>query len=242
MARKKKFQKYYSFAGTKWVYDHEDHKHYLEYVYDGFLRADDRYHTKLRPEDLPESFVYFSNSLYFNGFLDSAGVVDIKYVPNLWINHFLKDDYIVISYRGKIGEEKNYKYENGDFRIFGNDILYFLEAARKHSDFDISGIIEGIKNKLKVLKEKHPQEFVNYEFDVDGWFAEDHSLWNRRDALHAENWIRQCCGLPELPIPELPDEEWLRVYGKLKDRMPEEEWNEIYAKHKAKLDAQNAAG
>lgn len=241
MTRKKKFQKYYALAGTKWVYDKEDHKRYLEYVYDGYLLADGRYHTKITPEELPESFVFYSNSLYNMGFLDSAGVIDIKYVPNLWINHFLRDDYIVISYRGKIGEQKDYVYENGDFKIFGNDMLDFLAAARKYSDFDISGIIEGIKEKLRILKEKHPGEFGNFHFDVDGWFAKDHSFWNRRLALQDENWVRECCGLPEKTVPELPDDRWLELYGNLKDKMPAEEWEKIYARHKAKLEAQNAA-
>lgn len=216
MTKKRKFRKYYTFAGTKWRYDKENHEHYFEYVYNGFLRADDRHNTKIRPEDLPASFVYFANSTRFNGLVDSAGVVDMKYVPNLWINHFLRDDYIIISYRGKIEEEKDFNYANEDFRIFGNDLLDFLAAAHIYSGYDISEIKQGIKEKLKILKEKHPVEFGNCNFDVDGWFneADFHLFWNKRQAYQMENWIRSCCGLPEYPLPEVPKEMKEKLFPK----------------------------
>lgn len=199
---KKKLQKLYTLAGRKHERD-ESGEFYIKYIYNGFLLANDRYKTKMKPEDLPDSFIFISGGGVHHGFLDAAGVIDLKYVPNLWINHLLKDDCLVISYTGKIGnEEKHYCFENEDQCIYGNSILYFLEGARKYSGIDITPIIEQLKNKVQTLKQKHPEQFGNFKFDVDDWFSHDHREDNHLEAIHWENWIRYCCDLPELPVPK----------------------------------------
>lgn len=199
---KKKLQKLYTLAGRKHERD-ESGEFYIKYNYNGFLLANDRYKTKMKPEDLPDSFIFISGGGVHHGFLDAAGVIDLKYVPNLWINYFLKDDCLVISYTGKIGnEEKHYCFENEDQCIYGNSILYFLEGARKYSGIDITPIIEQLKNKVQTLKQKHPEQFGNFKFDVDDWFSHDHREDNHLEAIHWENWIRYCCDLPELPVPK----------------------------------------
>lgn len=58
----------------------------------------------------------------------------MRYIPNLWINHFLKDDCLLISYGGKIEEHPDStdfeKYSGVDERVWGNEILHVLKGAR----------------------------------------------------------------------------------------------------------------
>ena len=57
-----------------------------------YLIADGRYMTRLTPADLPDWFVH---GYYYkrDGYMSAKGVVSMVYHPNLWINHFLKDDF-----------------------------------------------------------------------------------------------------------------------------------------------------
>lgn len=62
----------------------------LQYIEnpDGYLYADMIYPATIKAEDLPEWFVY---GRYYRcwGYLSAKGVADLKYVPNLRVNHFL---------------------------------------------------------------------------------------------------------------------------------------------------------
>ena len=60
-----------------------------------------RYKTKMKSEDLPEWYVYGRFYKRF-GYISTKGITDMVYIPNLWINHFLKDDFLLVSYGGKI--------------------------------------------------------------------------------------------------------------------------------------------
>lgn len=143
---------------------------------DGRLFSQARYPTKITAADLPESFVY--GRFYKRwSYLDTAGIKDMIYVPNLWVNHFLKDDKLVISYTGKLKEIKRKEehwswteYENEDFTVWGNEIIDVLKGARDYSGIDIKPFIKQLKNKLKVLREKHPEEFGDYDPDLDKIF------------------------------------------------------------------------
>lgn len=136
------------------------------------------YKTKITAKDLPESFIY--GRFYKTwGYIDTAGIVDMYYKPNLHFNHFLKDDCLVISYTGKIKKVRKKigtitydEFENESHRIYGNEIIDILKGARKYSDYDIKPFIKKIKDKLKWLKENHPKEFGNYEPDIDKIFSE----------------------------------------------------------------------
>lgn len=155
--------------------------HYYYRDPDGYLFSNFTYKTKIKPEDLPDYYVF---GRYYKrwGFLCSEGVKSVYYRPLLWINHFLRDDLLFISYKNeKIDEAdiENFGYKTFDYFISGNEILDFLKAMTIYSpSVDIQPTIDGIKYKLKVLKEKYPDEFGDYDFDVDEFFAQP---YRRRD-------------------------------------------------------------
>lgn len=68
---------------------------------DDFTLFSGHHKTKIKEEDLPEWYV-FGRYYKLWGFLSTKGITDLQYIPNLWINHFLKDDCLLISYGGKI--------------------------------------------------------------------------------------------------------------------------------------------
>lgn len=139
----------------------------------------ERYKTKILPEDLPEWYIYGRYYKRF-GYLSTKGIKDMVYVPNLWINHFLRDDFLLISYSGKIKIINDNasctfeKYDGYDYQIHGPEILDILKGAKIYSNYDIAPIIEQIKVKKKILQEKHPEEFGEgkWDFDIDGYMKE----------------------------------------------------------------------
>ena len=104
----------------------------------------------------------------------------MQYIPNLWINHFLKDDCLLISYSGKIEEHPDSigfeKYSGVDERVWGNEILDVLKGARMFSEYDIAPIMEQIREKQHILIENYPDEFGphKWSFDLDEWMAEEY--------------------------------------------------------------------
>ena len=110
--------------------------------------------------------------------MSAKGVVDLKYVPNLWINHFLKDDFLLVSYHNPIQEILSDKrgvdkYTGYDKSIYGTTILDFLKTVRKYSDIDISEVIKQIQEKADLLPKKHPTEFGNFKFDVQAYLDKE---------------------------------------------------------------------
>lgn len=156
----------------------DNHKHYIIKNEDFTLFSG--YHkTKIVEEDLPEWYVY---GRYYKlwGFLSTKGITDLVYIPNLWVNHFLKDDCLLISYSGKItvnpNERSFEKYTGFDERVWGNEILDVLKGAEKFSNYDISCIVEQIREKKRILIENYPDEFGphRWNFDIDKWLAEEY--------------------------------------------------------------------
>lgn len=156
------------------IFDGKEHR-YIEND-DGTLFSG-HYRKKIKPEDLPEWYIY---GRYYKlwGYLSAKGIVDMLYLPNMYINHFLKDDFLLISYDEKIRENMDTrtcmfeKHTGWDERICGHEILGILKGARKYSNYDISAIIEQIKEKQKVFKEKYPRDYEAEckNFDVDSYF------------------------------------------------------------------------
>lgn len=103
---------------------------------DDFTLFSGHHKTKIKEEDLPEWYV-FGRYYKLWGFLSTKGITDLRYIPNLWINHFLKDDCLLISYSGKIEEHPDSigfeKYSGVDERVWGNEILHgTYEAIGPH--------------------------------------------------------------------------------------------------------------
>lgn len=147
-----------------------DHRH--QYIEDknGYLFAQAIYPTKIKAEDLPEWYVYGRYYKCF-GYLSAKGVVDMKYVPSRYSNHFLKDDFLFISYNSMISENPEANsvidmYTSYDERINGNEILDFLKAVRKYSAYDISGIAQMIQEKADWIVQTFPEEYSDFKFDV----------------------------------------------------------------------------
>jgi len=147
-----------------------DRRH--QYIEDknGYLFAQGIYPTKIKTEDLPEWYVYGRYYKCF-GYLSAKGVVDMKYVPSKYSSHFLKDDFLFISYNTPISEKPEASgiinaYIGYDERIYGNEILSFLKAVRKYSAYDISGIAKMIQDKADWIVQTFPEECSDFKFDV----------------------------------------------------------------------------
>lgn len=146
---------------------------------DDFTLFSGHHKTKIKEEDLPEWYV-FGRYYKLWGFLSTKGITDLQYIPNLWVNHFLKDDCLLISYGGKIEEHPDStdfeKYSGVDERVWGNEILHVLKGARIFSEYDIAPIIEQIREKQHILIENYPDEFGphKWSFDLDEWMAEEY--------------------------------------------------------------------
>lgn len=166
MGKKKINSKLYSTV----KYVHENH----EFVYvtseEGYLFSNLIYPTKIKKEDLPESFIeLYAYRRYC--WIDSAGVTDMVYVPNLFSdNHLYKDDFLYIKYSGKLDRsEKNKYFDDADERLYGRSIELFVEAAKKYSNYDVSEIEKQLHDK-KIWYVKHNPthpELGNKEIDFD---------------------------------------------------------------------------
>ena len=142
---------------------------------------------------LPE---WYARGRYYKrwGYLSVKGITDMKYIPNRFTNHFLKDDFLLISYGGTLVEKEAPRgstldrYDGVDEFVFGNEILTILKGAREFSNYDITPIIEQIKDKVQMLAEKYPEDFGKdqWDFDADEYFS--HGFDNgRKDDLFALN-------------------------------------------------------
>lgn len=143
-----------------------------------------RYKTKILPSDLPEWYLY---GRYYKswGYMSTKGIVDLVYHPNMHTNHFLKDDFLYISYKDKIepvtDEERKIKeyrysrYKGYDQLVCGSEIIDILKGAKKYSNYDIAPIIEKLKEKEKWLRETYPEHFGcdNWKYDIEEDFKSD---------------------------------------------------------------------
>ena len=139
------------------------------------------YRTKIRPEDLPEWYLYGRYYKRF-GYMSAKGITDLAYLPNRFSNHYLKDDCLFIAYGGSITELSDpnlspyERYQGWDARVWGNEIITILRGARKYSSYDIQPFIEKLKWKKEYMQAEFPNKFDLERWsriDVDELFAED---------------------------------------------------------------------
>lgn len=150
---------YYTTEKYKW----DGHK-YVEIDNGGYLFSNGTYKTKLTKDDLPDTFIEGIYYAHLHGFLQSAGVVDLFYKPNKFSNHMFKDDFLYISYNGKIGKSDDTSnfiesYKGYDEYVWGYNIVTMLKAIEKNSNYDISKIKEQIEDKRIWFKENYPQDY-----------------------------------------------------------------------------------
>ena len=167
------------------LYTHGDYKHvgrHIRYVTneDGTLFSG-HYRTKIRPEDLPEWYLYGRYYKRF-GYMSTKGITDMLYIPSRFSNHYLKDDCLLISYGGSIPEVTDpelsvyERYQDWNERVWGNEIITILRGARKYSGYDIQPFIEKLKWKKEYMQKEFPAQFDLERWnriDVDELFAED---------------------------------------------------------------------
>lgn len=107
--------------------------------------------TKIKPEDLPDSYVYLC-SYKKEGYLETAGVVDVVYKPSPFHNHSYKDDFLYISYLKELPEAKPGKPADDVFKacdeyVFGNDILAAISGIEKNNPDNRT-----LQEKIRVIK------------------------------------------------------------------------------------------
>jgi len=139
----------------------------------GYLFSNGIYFTKIRPEDLPESYVEGVYYGYNKGFLNAAGVKDLLYVPNYHVNHMFKDDFLYISYDEPLFLNPNRglgeRVLGYDEYVWGYNIVHFLKAAEKYSGFDISNIKDEIEKKRAHFEATYPSDYSHEVGDYDFW-------------------------------------------------------------------------
>ena len=143
-----------------YTWDRTLHTHIRKSDPNGFLLSGGRYRTKIRPEDLPEWYVF--GYLYKrHGYISAKGVRHLVYRPNKCWNHMLKDDFLFISYDKPIESSNDdlFSFTGYDERIYGGIIIDFLKAAEKYSNYDISGIKAQIEDKRHWLKSHYPEDY-----------------------------------------------------------------------------------
>lgn len=132
-------------------------------IYDkeGYLFAgwNKRHKTKIKPEDLPESYVYLSDYAK-HGYIETAGISDIVYVPGMFDDHAFKDDFLFISYAAKL-EYNPYKpfdlYDIADEYVFGNDIINVLKGIELNNSENVELLI-----KIKEIKQKMVNKYNKF--------------------------------------------------------------------------------
>jgi len=129
---------------------------------DGYLFSGGKYHTKIRPEDLPEWFVYgYMYKRY--GYISAKGVKHLLYNPNYTFNnHLHKYDTLYLSYDMEIvlyetDETNTTWYKGYDHIISGALITEFLEAASKYSAYDVREIQKELEIKRAWYFERNPE-------------------------------------------------------------------------------------
>ena len=139
------------------------------------------YKTKIKPEDLPEWYLFGRYYKRF-GYMSAKGITDMVYIPNRFSNHYLKDDFLLISYGGKLTEVTDppprlsiEKYDCWHEYVWGSEIVTMLRGARKYSGMDITPFIEQLKEKKEWLQAEFPDEFgpERWNIDVDRMFEEE---------------------------------------------------------------------
>ena len=149
-----------------------------------FLYSGGVYPTKLTASDLPDDYIPIHSRViwYMRGFLRTSGITDMKYTY-VKENHLFKDDYIYISYHGKIkkvdetdGIFKIIDYVDYDVCVCGNDIVDIVLAAEKYSGFDTVEVRKGIEEKRVWLRDNEPDYYERYVGEDEDIFT----LWHRK--------------------------------------------------------------
>lgn len=129
----------------------------------GWLYANGRNKTKIKPEDLPDTYIPLM--VYkVDGYIRVDGIKDMVYKPNYRINHLHKDDFLYISYSTPIKSEVDQhgytRYYDYDALLWGGNISHFIRAIRERGSYDIEPIAAEVIKKELYYFEKYPEERI----------------------------------------------------------------------------------
>lgn len=116
-----------------------------------YLLSQGKYPTKIYASDLPPWYVF--GYLYKrHGYISAKGVKHLWYKPNYLIdNHYLKYDYLFVSYDEPIipvKSDNNFSWFEGyEHCLSGGIIVDFIEAVEKYSDYDVTEIKKELERK-----------------------------------------------------------------------------------------------
>ena len=148
---------------TRLKYTKEDGWHYVTNNND-YLFAESRYPTKIQPTDLPEWYV---QGRYYkcHGFLSSKNVKYVVYKPNYFTNHFHKDDLLYVSFDAPIERKeveryglKSFDYVGYDYVISGGQIIDYIVAIKKWSNYDTDEIENELIKKSEWFMQTYPDD------------------------------------------------------------------------------------
>lgn len=143
----------------KYCIDHDIRFRYSDHLYitksspEGFLFSGwgTGYRTKIKAEDLPESFILLHNYKK-HGYIQTAGVTDIFYKPSPFHNHTYKDDFIYLSYDKPLDPDN--LWDSCKEYVFGGDIVALIFAVEKYSP--------EVKEKVQSIKERMVEQYNLY--------------------------------------------------------------------------------
>ena len=153
------------YSKEKRRYDYPSKSYICREGENGTLWSMGTYPTKIRVKDLPDYYI----CVYLYGgykYLRATNIKDMIYKPNMWVNHFLRDDALYISYNQPL-ELVDTKWggktcENYDIALYGNDIMTFVAAAKYYSNYDTAAIEQAIKDKWEYFCTKYPEELEHF--------------------------------------------------------------------------------
>lgn len=136
------------------------------YLYSNFI-----FKTKITKEDLPEWFVYgrFHKRI---GYLSSKNIIKIKYKPNMWINHYLRDDNLILNYNDSL-----------EIWVDGFDIINMINAIEKYNDIDLTYLKLKINYKAKFYNRYHKDDYYFNPVLMAFNHIEDEELFKLIDTL-----------------------------------------------------------
>lgn len=138
---------------------HNYKTHERERIYSDTLFSNGIYPTKIKPEQLPDSYIGGLYYAYGHGYMNTAGIKYLIYRPNMCFNHMFKDDFLFISYDKPI-EKDVYGFYKSDEYVWGTNIITILKGAEKYSGYDISQIKQQIEEKRKWFAETYPEDYA----------------------------------------------------------------------------------
>lgn len=145
------------YTTSKYRYDYKTHER--KRIYSDTLFANGVYQTKIKPEQLPDSYIEGLYYAYDHGYMNTAGIKYMIYRPNKCFNHMFKDDFLFISYDKPIEKDK-YMFYKSDEYVWGTNIIAILKGAEKYSGYDISEIKKQIEDKRKWFAETYPEDYA----------------------------------------------------------------------------------